>query len=440
MFFHGSNHIINSFSDEFSGKGIDAFGPGIYFAKDKDLAEKFGNIIYCAEIADFKNLNNKKSPNSNQLLNLIKLAEDWESIIQNWDENINIAIKKYINIIIKKSEYDAFSQIWLDFYRYNPISYIRNMVNMGFGGAIRNDDGTEVYIIFNPLLIKVIEVKKINESKIMCKNKTSCSCKCSKRTIKENVQLQVIGDDLISLSTEDGMGRFVVDIEKYSNDAFNIMIDEDPEKTFSFDSLQELMNFTAEYSDSRLKQLIFNPKAINEITKFIYSDALEPELNEKEEVKDPGNTIINIEVNDPENTIISLLQAIKEIGNTGHGFDIILDPTGDDKRSFYWDGDGGDKIISIEGVDNTENQVKQNSEELNEAIKINLKLSSNNKRDLIKKAKVALDSIYSIYDTIEKLGIDSKVFLKHLDNAFEGTNEMLTHLVVQNSIEPIFKK
>lgn len=28
MLYHGSNHKIISFSDEFVGKGVDAFGPG----------------------------------------------------------------------------------------------------------------------------------------------------------------------------------------------------------------------------------------------------------------------------------------------------------------------------------------------------------------------------------------------------------------------------
>lgn len=72
---------------------------------------------------------------------------------------------------------------------------------------------------------------------------------------------------------------------------------------------------------------------------------------------------------------------------------------------------------------------------LNEASKVNLKLSSNSKRDLIRKAKTALDAIYQIYDICERLGIDNSKFIDWIDEAFEGTNEALTILVTQESIE-----
>lgn len=67
--------------------------------------------------------------------------------------------------------------------------------------------------------------------------------------------------------------------------------------------------------------------------------------------------------------------------------------------------------------------------------KINLKLTSNSKRELIKQAKTALDAIYAIYNVCEKQGIESKPFMKQLEKSFEGTNEMLTMLVIQDSIE-----
>ena len=72
---------------------------------------------------------------------------------------------------------------------------------------------------------------------------------------------------------------------------------------------------------------------------------------------------------------------------------------------------------------------------LKEASKVNLKLSSNVKRDLIKKAKTALDAIYAIYDITERLNIDAKSFVDNLDGAFESTNDLLTLLVTQESIE-----
>ncbi len=303
----------------------------------------------------------------------------------------------------------------------------------------------------------------------------------------------------------------------------------------------------------------------------------------------PYDKKITVYVNDPENTISELLNTIKTIGNSGHGFDIIVDPelkseNDEDgiKTEFYWDGDGSDKIkgIEVEEIDDAavhedqvpaeipayrtpgineakktsvdkdrdevyklfvkyhklnadlakmtagkfmgfnkqetdlnkqvqglknsawdlarkknfdtneimqidreaklkaegkkkmteseeadyyENFAKQlrkngqkhgeqimlgkaeaaragklkDGEIINEASKVNLKLSSNAKRDLIKKAKTALDAIYQIYDICERLGVDNSKFIDWIDEAFEGTNEALTILVCQNSIDPI---
>jgi hypothetical protein len=67
---------------------------------------------------------------------------------------------------------------------------------------------------------------------------------------------------------------------------------------------------------------------------------------------------ITITAKDEENTLVDLLNAIKDIGNVGHSFDILVDPKPDwDKNpnhgegdTFNWDGDGSDRIekISVE--------------------------------------------------------------------------------------------
>ena len=58
--------------------------------------------------------------------------------------------------------------------------------------------------------------------------------------------------------------------------------------------------------------------------------------------------IITIECNDYDNELENLLNYIKSNGNTGHSFDIIVDPDDKERRKvFNWDGDGSDSIRNI---------------------------------------------------------------------------------------------
>ena len=76
---------------------------------------------------------------------------------------------------------------------------------------------------------------------------------------------------------------------------------------------------------------------------------------------------------------------------------------------------------------------------LNESIllqeKINLVLTSNYKKELLKQTRIALDALLSVYDICEKANINKNDFLNLVDDAFSNTNEMLTILVVQDSVE-----
>ncbi len=65
------------------------------------------------------------------------------------------------------------------------------------------------------------------------------------------------------------------------------------------------------------------------------------------------------EENDTEQVIVTvrkgsgknlkkLIEYMKDIGNPGHSFGIIVDPEdGERKKNFYWDGDGSDYIESV---------------------------------------------------------------------------------------------
>lgn len=65
------------------------------------------------------------------------------------------------------------------------------------------------------------------------------------------------------------------------------------------------------------------------------------------EWKSGGETTITVVARDEYGKLAELLNYIKKIGNGGHSFSIIVDPDGDDKAKFDWDGDGSDAIKEI---------------------------------------------------------------------------------------------
>jgi hypothetical protein len=61
-------------------------------------------------------------------------------------------------------------------------------------------------------------------------------------------------------------------------------------------------------------------------------------------------TTYKIVCRDTEGALKALIEYIKENGNTGHSFSIVVDPGDEREKSFGWDGDGSDSIESIEEV------------------------------------------------------------------------------------------
>lgn len=69
---------------------------------------------------------------------------------------------------------------------------------------------------------------------------------------------------------------------------------------------------------------------------------------EGEETHKKGAVKITINAYDSEGSLAKLIHAIQDAGNGGHSFSIVVDPDGDEPISIGWDGDGSDKIHSIE--------------------------------------------------------------------------------------------
>lgn len=54
-----------------------------------------------------------------------------------------------------------------------------------------------------------------------------------------------------------------------------------------------------------------------------------------------------------ESGLIDLIEYIAGIGNSGHSFEIVVDPENSDtKKNFYFDGDGSDYIDEVSVEDN----------------------------------------------------------------------------------------
>lgn len=82
--------------------------------------------------------------------------------------------------------------------------------------------------------------------------------------------------------------------------------------------------------------------------------------------------IYEVRCKDGEGTLKEILECIKSVGNTGHSFDVIVDPEqkeGLSDRKFMWDGDGSDYIESIELVQSPEKVDESHKIEPNQSVK-----------------------------------------------------------------------
>jgi hypothetical protein len=162
--YHGSPKRILKFVDEFVGgeKAADQEGPGIYFTSSYENAGMYGEYVHTVTLTPRKLLT--VTPSSNRMASLIEkmvmMASDWEMHAQDYDENPRIGLRNFVKSTIEynDTEKDIAQQIWIDFYRYNPVDFVRNMVKMGIDGLmIPKDNGVVHYIIYNPAIIKIQE-------------------------------------------------------------------------------------------------------------------------------------------------------------------------------------------------------------------------------------------------------------------------------------------
>lgn len=157
--YHGTNHINNPFQYAYAGLGNCQEGPGFYLTNTENVAKGYGKYILVVEAKYRKIVPQVGKPNTNQLTSLIKKAPDLKITLEDYDEDPRVALNQAIKIYTTyyKNPSDAFQNVWAGFYRDHPGQYLRNMVDMGYDGAIAKfNNGIIHFIAFDPRKLKVI--------------------------------------------------------------------------------------------------------------------------------------------------------------------------------------------------------------------------------------------------------------------------------------------
>ena len=207
--YHGSKTKIDKFSDEFVGKeeATDQEGPGIYFTTSLDDASRYGNYLYSVILRPRKLVDESshRRVNTNEIIQLIRSAPDWEDTAQNWAENPKTGLYTAVDSFMKyaENEKDLFQQVWYDFFRHNPIEYVRGMVKLGYDGQIINKaEGNKHFIIYNPDIIEVTNVEDIS-GEISEERKLSAMKGSSTVSVKKKCRLGGLGNTSVACNQGD---------------------------------------------------------------------------------------------------------------------------------------------------------------------------------------------------------------------------------------------
>lgn len=174
LMYHGRRRDNTEFDIKYVGKeqSTDQEGPGFYFSTDKQEAEGYrygGNrkgVLITAKPKFRKVISNKNKPKRNEIKKLVKMIpniDDELSPLSDWGygdgvTTLQMAIDNYVNSTMQYSsdELDAFLQVWIDMYRYEPQAFVKNLVKMGYDASIKDRH----IIVYNPKSFDIVEVEK----------------------------------------------------------------------------------------------------------------------------------------------------------------------------------------------------------------------------------------------------------------------------------------
>jgi len=136
-----------------------AWGPGIYFVTEEDIAQMYGSNITKKNILNAKILTKQSPLFSYKQIDKILSGVDKEKIkiaISNWNENYYIGKKMLIQSIINTDNpLDQLMNIWAEvFMHQNSKAFIELMIQNGIDGiSITKDDAVTYYVIYNKRIL-----------------------------------------------------------------------------------------------------------------------------------------------------------------------------------------------------------------------------------------------------------------------------------------------
>lgn len=167
--YHGSPTNFSNFSDEFVGgkEATDQNGPGIYFTSSEDEAYGYASengVVYSVELSPriiYDDKVGKLTITPAIVKKLVMMAEDWKGKVENYDYPYTKGLIEFLksSFNYNDNDKDILLQVWVDFYRYDGVGFVRNCVKLGIDGIMVNDEyrDTTHYIIYNPNIIKIIK-------------------------------------------------------------------------------------------------------------------------------------------------------------------------------------------------------------------------------------------------------------------------------------------
>lgn len=205
MFFHGSQHKISKFTDEFVGgkEAHDQQGPGIYFTSSWKNARSYGPYVYTVKLKPRKAVSTQDGKNApiKEIEWLLKQAPNWEMHAENFNENPNIGVKIAAKNFIQYNEnpHQQFLQVWIDFYKNNPVDYVRNMVKLGYDiiyitgleSMISGEENITHAVVLNPSIIEFVEMEDDRNDEEKAKDSLSEIRKFIRNTISESLISEV---------------------------------------------------------------------------------------------------------------------------------------------------------------------------------------------------------------------------------------------------------
>ncbi len=167
--YHGSPTDFSGFSDEFVGgkEATDQNGPGVYFTSSEQEAYGYAGEkgrVFNVELTPrimYGDKIGKLTITPAIVKKLVMMAEDWKDNVVNYDYPYPKGLAQFLQSAFKynDNDKDVLLQVWIDFYRYDGVGFVRNCVKLGIDGIMVGDEyrDTTHYVIYNPSIVKIIK-------------------------------------------------------------------------------------------------------------------------------------------------------------------------------------------------------------------------------------------------------------------------------------------